>query len=134
MKNYKIVSPYSYNFGPNHMESNSQELVTVPGQSMTPKELLRRFGAGMPLEGQEPIFENDDLDDIENPMRNPDFDISDVAPYIMAVKEKSASKKAEVKERGSGKTPRKADITASITDDPAPEEGTTEEADQPGEA
>lgn len=93
----KVLSPFSYKLDSNGMEHNNGMIVTVPGQSMTPKEILRRFRAGMPLEGQAPQWDNDDFDDIDDPTRNPDFDLTDVPEYLERVKErKSFSKKKEV--------------------------------------
>lgn len=97
----KVLSPFSYKLDSSGMEHNSGLIVTVPGQSMTPKEILQRFRAGMPLGGgQVPLYESDDLDDVDDPTRDPNFDMTDVPEYVKKIQER---KKAflEAKEKAS---------------------------------
>nr|QJB18923.1 MAG: hypothetical protein [Microvirus sp.] len=42
----------------------------------------------MPIEGQEPVYENDTFEDIDNPQRDPNYDITDLQEYIDKVERK----------------------------------------------
>lgn len=51
----------NYDWTAQRYEEGSDELVTVPGQSLSIQEIIRRFANGLPLGGfRQPIFDEDD--------------------------------------------------------------------------
>lgn len=98
----KIISPFSFQFSDECCESNTGEIMTVPGQAQTPAELLRRFRVGMPLDGKIPIYEDDTFEDEDNPMRNPDFDLTDIPVYVRKIEERKRFSEQKEKERAEG--------------------------------
>lgn len=136
MNKIKINSPFSYQCGNHSFEYNTGELLTVPGQSMAPAELLRRFKAGMPIMGQEPIYDNDEFDSEDDPRRLPDFDYTDVTEYIEKVKQKTKNKKEEFSslkrdEEGDRQGAPLRPGSAKLSSDGLPEEAGAGEAKAP---
>lgn len=102
----KVMSPFNYRLDSSGMEHNSGVIVTVPGQSMTPKEILQRFRAGMPVGGSlVPLYESDDLDDLDDPTRDPNYDMTDLPEYVRKINErKKAFYEAKKASEEAGKT------------------------------
>lgn len=78
-EDYKpIIFKNHYNSNPDEGEINDQPSETVPDQSMSVSEILRRFASGLPLGGEKvPLYEGDeDLLDGINPKT---LDLSEIA-------------------------------------------------------
>lgn len=62
----KIKNTLNYHTFEQKHEKNSKPSLTVPDQTMSIRELLRRYASGLPLEGhKEPIYEGEDGDGID---------------------------------------------------------------------
>jgi hypothetical protein len=62
----KIRNILNYQSFDKTYEKNGQPSQTVPDQTMSIREILRRYGQGLPLGGsKEPIFEGEDGDGID---------------------------------------------------------------------
>jgi len=94
MKKQLIITPrfrtwYNHKEIPSPGEENSGEVITVPYQSYTIREIFEKFGNGMPL----PIGHNGNYDpdpDIDNPdpYRSPDFDLADLTELQNTIPQK----------------------------------------------
>lgn len=67
-------------------ELNEKPSMTVPGQSMTIREMLQRHAAGLPIEGAKvPLYEGDETMDDDELVGHPDLskmDLADRQEYI----------------------------------------------------
>jgi hypothetical protein len=62
----KIRNTLNYNSKEEKYETNGQPSMTVPDQTMSIRELIRRYASGLPLGGsKEPIYEGEDGDGID---------------------------------------------------------------------
>lgn len=69
--NYKIKTPANFSQDDITPEKNSLPSMTIPGQAMSIKEIMRRFQSGLPIEGARvPMYYEDDNG---NPMDIPDM-------------------------------------------------------------
>lgn len=66
------------NYELHSFETNSGEIITVPGQSYTVKELVIRYENGVPLPKVKNMQYDEIFDEDLNPMREPDFDLTDI--------------------------------------------------------
>jgi hypothetical protein len=62
----KIKNILNYHTFDKKYEKNGQPSMTVPDQTMSIRELLRRYASGLPLGGsKEPIYEGEDGDGVD---------------------------------------------------------------------
>lgn len=68
-RGYKVRTMYNRTLRDQVLELNTMPSETIPDQSMSVEEIVRRFASGMPLNGGEPLFADDDdsedLDSVE---------------------------------------------------------------------
>lgn len=110
VKNFNMIwkTPYNAIAFDNNYEVNTSPSLTIPDQSMSMSEIMRRFASGLPVHGERvPIYngEDEDLPDLEH------MDLADRESILKAVKadisdqkdrlNKKAAAKAEAVKQGS---------------------------------
>jgi hypothetical protein len=86
----KFRTPYNAHELPKQREHNTMPSMTVPDQTMSIKEIFRRFAQGLPIEGQKvPVYDDEYIPDVTK------MDLADVqrlreenADYIKSMQER----------------------------------------------
>lgn len=91
--------------------------LTVPDQSMTIQEILRRFATGQTIGVGKQIY-YDDLDDFDqiDPTLDPNFDLSDVSLIRNEIKEREIEAQAKRDEKANEEKQKAADSEAQKAD------------------
>lgn len=82
--------------GTQEAEVNDQPSMTVPDQEMTIPEMIRRFAAGLPVEGYEPLYDEDADMGEDLPQDFDHWDLADQEAYIGHVAAHVAGLKARL--------------------------------------
>jgi hypothetical protein len=86
----KFRTPYNAHELPKQFEQNTMPSQTIPDQTMSIKEIFRRFAQGLPMEGQKvPVYDDEYVPDVTK------MDLADVqslreqnAEYIKSMQER----------------------------------------------
>lgn len=120
-----------FNAEPSKGEVNTQPSQTIPDQSLSVKEIMRRYASGLPLEGQRvplyegeeeatPDFANMDLAEREQWQRDLRAELDETNQKIQSDREERQKAKDEAKKRE--KTASKIE-DAEIIDEPKDKKG-----------
>jgi len=91
-----IRTPSNYSTIPRPGESNNSPSLTVPDQSMSVMELIRRFGQGLPLTGlKTPLYEEEGDPETIDPRK---MDLSEVEEELDRISERIAERKQKLNE------------------------------------
>jgi len=88
------VTAATARFRPLSLEVNNEKTKTIPDQALSVQEIMRRWANGMPMEGAQPVFyEDDELPDLKK------MDLEEVAQLAMENTEYLAKHKKDADEK-----------------------------------